>query len=344
MSTPSSRLRSRLLKAAVRDNAELIAGSLPAPLRPARRLLLLWLRRACTMALPLAALIASVSLAGRSADQAPPQAAGQADDARMAIAALDQADVPPVPVPPRAVAADALALPVRRVVVDPGHGGADAGASGAGGLVEKDVALDIALRVRQLLAERHVDVVLTRTADTTLSLKERAAAANAARGDIFVSIHLNAFEPAPARGVETYYLGAGEGPATDAIAALENAHSGYSLADMRALLDTIYADARRDQSRRLAGAVQRALVTRLRTGDRGLADRGVKTAPFLVLVATDMPAILAEVSFLSNAAEAERLATPAHRQTIAEALASGIRAFIDQTHTYRGERKDRRES
>ncbi len=113
---------------------------------------------------------------------------------------------------------------------------------------------------------------------------------------------------------------------------------------MRALLDRIYADARRDESVRLAHTVQRRLVRRLQAVEPAITDRGVKTAPFIVLVATDMPAILAEVSCLSNTAEAERLTTAAWRQTIAESLTSGIQAFIDEKNTPPAGRKDHRES
>jgi N-acetylmuramoyl-L-alanine amidase len=205
------------------------------------------------------------------------------------------------------------------------------------------VTLDLAERARRLLVEKGYQVVMTRTADDSLSLKQRAMTANENRGDIFVSIHLNSFEPASARGIETFYLGPSEHPDHEAVAATENQDSGYSLADMRTLLDGIYADARRDESKRLARSVQDAMLQRLRKSDPALTDRGVKTAPFVVLVATDMPAILAEVSCLSNAREAERLSTEDYRQTIAEALVYGIKDFIDQKPRAVGERKDTNE-
>ena len=242
----------------------------------------------------------------------------------------------------RPLGAQALALGVRRVVLDPGHGGENLGTSSAGGLLEKELTLDLSTRVRQLLVKKGIEVVLTRTDDDTLSLKERAAVANERRGDIFVSIHLNSLQPSTLRGVETYYLGPSERPEHDAIAAKENEDSGYSLADMRTLLDSIYADARREESKRLAESVQDSVVRRLRGVDPQIKDRGVKMAPFIVLVATEMPAILAEVACLSNPAEGERLRTSAYRQTIAEALAAGIQTFIDQKHP--GERKGHRES
>ncbi|MBM3772517.1 MAG: N-acetylmuramoyl-L-alanine amidase [Acidimicrobiia bacterium] len=171
---------------------------------------------------------------------------------------------------------------------------------------------------------------MTRTSDASVSLQERAALANAMHGDVFVSIHLNSLQPASAKGIETYYLGPSDGPEHDAIAAKENQHSGYSLADLRSLLERIYADARRDESRRMAEAVQHSLVRAMQRMDPALTNRGVKMAPFVVLVATDMPAVLAEVACLSNVGEAERLNTPGYRQTLADALAAGIRAFANR--------------
>ena len=225
------------------------------------------------------------------------------------------------------------------MILDAGHGGENLGTASASGLLEKTVTLDLAERARRLLVEQGFEVVLTRAGDDTLSVKQRATTANQKRGDIFVSIHLNSFEPASARGIETFYLGPSEHPEHDAVAATENQNSGYSLADMRRLLDGIYVDARRDESKRLAQSVQDAVMGRMRQIDPAMDDRGVKTAPFVVLVATDMPAILAEVSCLSDPGEAERLGTAAHRQTIAEALVGGIQAFsTQQTHSV-GKRK-----
>lgn len=337
-STPLTlkRLKAQALRAAVQENADVMGGRLPAPLRPRRPVLRACVRRGWLLALPLCVLLASAT-ADRSAE---------ADGAIVSVEppgeAANAAHVAPVIAMP--LNHGALALRVQRVVLDAGHGGTDTGARSDSGLLEKDVTLDLSGRVRRLLVARGIDVVMTRSGDETLSLKQRAARANASRGDIFVSIHVNVLAPATARGIETYYLGPGEQPAHDEVAALENQHSGYSLADMRALLDRIYADARRDESVRLAHTVQRRLVRRLRAVEPAITDRGVKTAPFIVLVATDMPAILAEVSCLSNAAEAERLATPAWRQTIAESLTSGIQAFIDEKNTPASERKDHRES
>jgi N-acetylmuramoyl-L-alanine amidase len=229
----------------------------------------------------------------------------------------------------RALPPGVLALPVHRVIIDAGHGGDNLGASSAGGLKEKDLTLDIAERAQHLMVSRGFDAVLTRATDETLSLQQRAAIANSHRGDIFVSIHVNALEPPSARGIETYYLGPSSGRELDAIATAENQHSGYTLSDLRSLLERIFTDAKRNESRRLANSVQQALVRTMRKTETGLTDRGVKMAPFVVLVATDMPAILAEVSCLSNADEAKRLSTADYRQAIAEALVSGVRTFAE---------------
>ena len=342
-SNDSARLKAKMLRAAVQDNADTIADRVPTALRPARRFLALCLYRVRVLLLP-ASIAASMFVAHWSLAAEPVVLPAPSN-----VPASGPAVEPASPSPPdmslltRPLPPSALALGVRRVVLDAGHGGAHQGTASTSGLLEKEITLDLAERARKLLIGRGFDVVLTRTADETLSLKERATTANQQRGDIFVSIHLNSFARTTARGVETFYLGPGEHPDHDAMAAAENQHSGYSLADMRTLLDGIYVDARRDESKRLAQSVQRAMMQRLGKSDPELEDRGVKTAPFVVLVATEMPAILAEVSCLSNPDEAERLGTTAHRQAIAEALVSGIRSFTDHKTQLAGQRKDSNE-
>jgi N-acetylmuramoyl-L-alanine amidase len=220
-----------------------------------------------------------------------------------------------------------LPLRVRRVVLDPGHGGANRGTS-ANGLSEKEITLDIARRLRQLLRERDIEVTLTREADRTLDLDDRVRLANEFRGDLFLSIHVNWLETRE-RGIETFYLGTTDDPQLNALASQENRDSGYSLTDFRKLLEGIYADVRGDESRRLAEAVHRELYGELRTVSPGLVNRGVKTAPFVVLIGTEMPAILAEVSCLSNELEVEFLRQPAYRQRIAAALSRGVLGYAE---------------
>lgn len=326
-------LKSQLLSDAVADNVSTIRGELPPAIRPLRRQVVLWGPRASAVAVSVGVVLALAGVARRP--QPPPTDDGQTGRARAGagdIAARADSSVTGIddarlarPVDP-----GVLELGVRRVVLDAGHGGDNQGTASAGGLREKDLTLDIAERTRDALIAHGFEVVMTRTSDASMSLQQRAARANAKDGDIFVSIHLNALQPATAKGIETYYLGPSDSPEHDAIAAAENQDSGYSLSDMRSLLERIFADARRDESRRLAEAVQLTLVRTMRRVDPELTNRGVKMAPFVVLVATEMPAILAEVACLSNAGEAERLNTPGYRQTLAEALAAGIRAFASR--------------
>jgi N-acetylmuramoyl-L-alanine amidase len=336
----SAQLKSQLLRDAVQENTDMIAGRLPAALRPARRLVTDWTPRVWLLPVPFS-IVVGLALVGQRATAAVQSVTIQT----ASIAAVPTpaplaeeltASAPDVSVLARPFRSRALGLGVRRIVLDPGHGGDNLGTASASGLQEKDVTLDLVDRARKLLLQQGFEVVLTRTTDGTLSLKERATIAKQHRGDIFVSVHLNSLEPASVRGIETFYLGPSENPEHETIAAAENENSGYSLADMRTLLDGIYVDARRDESKRLARSVQDAVLGRLKKSDPAMRDRGVKTAPFVVLVATDMPAILAEVSCLSNAAEAERLGTNDYRQTIAEALVTGIRSFADQHPTTLG--------
>jgi N-acetylmuramoyl-L-alanine amidase len=227
----------------------------------------------------------------------------------------------------QAVLAESLPLAVRTVVVDAGHGGRDGGTSVAFGLLEKDITRDIAHRLADRLRGRGLNVVMTRETDTWVSLKHRADMANAVRADLFVSIHVNWLPDAEARGVETYYLGPTNDPLLKEIAARENADSGFAMADAKQLLEGIYADVRQNESRRLAERIQWSLFRALQADNPDIVSRGVMTAPFVVLVATDMPAVLVEVACLSNEREARLLATPRYRQSIAEALESGIAAF-----------------
>ena len=211
------------------------------------------------------------------------------------------------------VSASAFPLSVRRVVLDAGHGGTDPGASSISNVSEKEITLDIEKRLSTLLRQNGFEVVATRDNDRLIPLRERARLANGSHSDIFVSIHVNSIPHPNNHGVETYYLGPTNDPTLTQLAATENLTSGYALADLRKLLDGVYADVRRDESQRLATAVQHQLFSGLRGVDPGLENWGVKRAPFIVLVATEMPAILAEVGCLSNEREAEMLRSGAYR-------------------------------
>ncbi|HKO02650.1 MAG TPA: N-acetylmuramoyl-L-alanine amidase [Thermoanaerobaculia bacterium] len=226
------------------------------------------------------------------------------------------------------VKAAAFPLAVRRVILDAGHGGKDAGALSSSNLSEKEITLDIERRLQALLKQQGFEVVATRNDDRMIPLRERARLANSSEGDIFVSIHVNSLRThINSHGIETYYLGPTKDPLLTQLAAEENGTSGYSIADLRKLLDRVYADVRRDESHRLASAVQQQLFANLQTIDPGLENWGVKRAPFIVLVATDMPAVLAEVGCLSNEREAVMLKNPQYRQQIAQALFRGISEY-----------------
>lgn len=218
-------------------------------------------------------------------------------------------------------------LSVRTVVLDPGHGGNDnPGTMATSGLAEKDLTLDIARRLRALLGRAGYRVLMTRDGDGTVTLDERTRFANDSRADIFVSIHVNWLGESR-RGIETFFLGPTEDPYLTHLASRENRDSGYSLAALKQILEGVYANLRQEESRKLAEAVHKKLYAHLREVAPGTVDRGVKTAPFVVLVGTEMPAILAEVSALSSREEAGLLELPAYREYIALALFSGISSY-----------------
>lgn len=318
------RVRRRLLEEAVADNVDTMRGLPPRAIRSSQRLSRIWVKRAPFLLLPLT-LAASTYIASNGSATVEPLRIARATIIPPRLTKLRP--TPKVEQPLQRVATAALQLSVRRVILDSGHGGNDAGATSAG-LAEKDVTLDISRRLRQMLEVNGFEVIVTRPEDRTLALRDRALIANDSHGDIFVSIHVNSIvKHTSSYGVETYYLGPTNDPSLTKLAAAENSGSGYSMADLRKLLDGVYADARRDESHELADTVQRHLYGQLRNADSGLANWGVKRAPFVVLVATDMPAILAEVGCLSNQREATMLGEPLYRQRIAEALFHGIRAY-----------------
>jgi N-acetylmuramoyl-L-alanine amidase len=223
----------------------------------------------------------------------------------------------------------AFPLSVKRIVIDPGHGGKQHGAISESGVSEKDITLDIALRLRRLMGDGPFEVMMTRQSDETLSLEKRVAFANANNADLFVSIHVNWMEPREIRPLETYYVGATNDPAVIKLASLENRDSGYSLADYRRLLEKIYLDTRRDESHRLAKTLNTELYQSLSQINPELENRGVKMAPFAVLVGTEMPAVLAEVSCLSNEDDVKLLTNADYREKIAQALLRGIRSYAN---------------
>ena len=249
-----------------------------------------------------------------------------ATDAASSVGDRESAPGARLPTPHRLGRA-VLPLSVKRIVLDPGHGGMQGGATSDSGVAEKEVTLDVALRLRRLLQDASFEVLMTRETDATLSLERRTAFANANHADLFVSIHVNWIPVRQVRPLETYFAGPTDDPRVLRLATAENRDSGYSLAAYRSLVDKIYFDARRDESHALAKSLNEALYRSLSEVNPGLENRGVKTAPFAVLIGTEMPAILVEVSCLSNDADVDLLTKADYRDRIAAALLKGIRSY-----------------
>ena len=223
----------------------------------------------------------------------------------------------------------ALGLKIGRIVIDPGHGGHDTGTIGAHGLQEKDVVLDVGLRLGDLLATRlGSEVVYTREDDTFIPLESRTAMANRQRADLFVSIHANASADPDARGVETYYLNFTSSPSALEVAARENAASQKSIHELQDLVKKIALKDKIEESREFATDVQQALHLGLGSKSPAIRARGVKKAPFVVLIGAIMPSILAEISFVSNPSDEHNLQRAAWRQQIAESLYRGIARYV----------------
>jgi N-acetylmuramoyl-L-alanine amidase len=223
----------------------------------------------------------------------------------------------------------ALGLKIGKIVIDPGHGGHDTGTIGPRGLLEKDLVLDVSRRLAKLLdARMGADVLLTRSDDTFVPLETRTAIANQEQADLFVSVHANSSRDADARGVETYYLNFTSSPDALEVAARENAVSEKSIHELQDLVKKIALKEKIEESHEFAANVQQALHSSLAAKSSSIRDRGVKKAPFIVLIGANMPSILAEISFVSNPTDERKLRTPEYRQKIAESLYKGISKYV----------------
>ncbi len=283
------RVKRRMLREAVAENVEVIRGMPPRGLRPLDRRLRFFMQRV-PLLLILITLGGSAYMLSTKAELVQPAIGKPVFEAGVLRPQNAGPTLETTSTSIERVTAAAFPLAVRRVVLDAGHGGTDPGAT-APEIAEKEITLDIGQRLRRLLERAGFEVIVTRDADRTIALRDRARLANDSRSDIFVSIHVNALMThVESRGIETYYLGATSDPSLTQLAAEENRVSGYSLADMRKLLDGVYADARRDESQRACGGRADNAFHDPQTNDPGLENWGVKRAPFLVLVATDMPA------------------------------------------------------
>jgi N-acetylmuramoyl-L-alanine amidase len=254
---------------------------------------------------------------------------------RSAGAAPDTADLRPETREARPTAAGdrslirALGLKIGKIVIDAGHGGHDTGTIGPNGLLEKDVVLDVAKRLGRLLETRlGAEVIYTRQDDTFIPLETRTAIANRERADLFISIHANSSRDSDARGVETYYLNFTSSPEALEVAARENAVSEKSIHELQDLVKKITLKDKIDESREFAGDVQESLYGGLALNSAGIRNRGIKKAPFIVLIGANMPSILAEISFVSNPTDERKLETSEHRQRIAESLYRGVSKYV----------------
>ena len=229
----------------------------------------------------------------------------------------------------------ALGLKIGRIVIDPGHGGRDTGTIGPHGLMEKDVCLDVALRLGKLIEEKlpGAEVVYTRKDDTYVSLEERTAIANQAHADLFISIHANSSNDPQARGIETYYLNFATSTESMEVATRENATSEESLHNLQDLIQKIARNEKIEESKELAGDIQDTLSQRLQLVSHRERNRGVKKAPFVVLIGANMPSVLSEISFVSNPSDERLLRKAAQRQRIADGLYRGISSYLENLNS-----------
>ncbi|MCL4475586.1 MAG: N-acetylmuramoyl-L-alanine amidase [Nitrospirae bacterium] len=222
-------------------------------------------------------------------------------------------------------------LAVKTIMIDPGHGGADSGTVGKLGTREKDITLDIAKRLKERLKKQgYSNVLLTREEDITLPLNKRVELANSGRADLFISIHLNYLPSKPINIIETYYFGPSSDAKTLKLAEQENAGSHYGLSDFKEIIEKIGETVKLQESRELAGSIQQHLFVNSLKQNGNVQDFGVKRAPFVVLLGVNVPAVLAEVSCLSNREEEVELNTESHRENIARYLEAGILHYLSK--------------
>jgi N-acetylmuramoyl-L-alanine amidase len=250
----------------------------------------------------------------------------------------DLVQPPAAPVPTRdgqSTLTRALGLKIGRIVIDAGHGGHDTGTIGPTGLMEKDLCLDVALRLGKIIQQKlpGADIVFTRSDDTFIPLEDRTRIANEAKADLFLSIHANSSPDHEARGIETYYLNMKGSPEAMAVAARENAVSQEGIHDLEEVVKKIARTEKIDESRELAQDVQDSLSKRIQKTVKPVKNRGVRKAPFVVLIGADMPSILTEISFLSNPSDEQLLKKPEYRQRVAEGLYQGVSDYLQSMNS-----------
>lgn len=236
---------------------------------------------------------------------------------------------PPQPAKSGYSMARTLGLGIKTVIIDPGHGGIDPGCLDPSGLKEKDLTLDISLRVKALLkANTKLAVILTRESDIFVPLENRTVVANQKKADLFVSIHVNAFRDKKRRGIESFYLNFSSDPNVNATAARENATTTKTIGQMDKIIRKIVQNSKLIESKELAEQIQLNLVKYLSRQYSDIKNLGTKGGPFWTLIGCEMPSILVEVSHISNAPEAQRLKTEGYRQQVARGIYEGILAYM----------------
>jgi len=230
-----------------------------------------------------------------------------------------------------------LALGVRRIVIDPGHGGKDPGAPGYIKKVwEKDLTLKLAKKLAEKLRDKlNCEVLLTRATDKYISLEERTAIANTKKADLFISLHCNASKSKKLKGFETYFLNLATDDQAIAVAARENATSKKNISDLESILNDLMQNAKIKESSRLATIVQNSIVSNLRKKYSQIKDLGVKQAPFYVLIGARMPAILIETSFISNKTECKRMLTESYQSAVCDSITNGVEQYVKATNPRR---------
>ena len=233
-----------------------------------------------------------------------------------------------------------LDLGVNKIVIDAGHGGTDLGAIGKMGSREKDITLDIAMRLKTHLIENGFwQISMTRQDDSLVALQDRVAFAKQAKADLFISIHVNSLPGDPGNVIETYYFGPSKDKRTLRLAAQENTGSEYGLSDFKAIVEKLGKTMKLQESRELAKSIQTKLFQNSIKWNRSIKNNGVKRAPFVVLLGLDVPSVLAEVSCMSNAQEERDLNSVTHRENVAEYLADGIFDYLNKRRLQNGSRR-----
>jgi N-acetylmuramoyl-L-alanine amidase len=233
-----------------------------------------------------------------------------------------------------------LDLRVNKIVIDAGHGGKDSGTVGKMGSREKDITLDLAMRLKaHLLENGFSQISMTRQGDSFVALQDRVAFAKQAKADLFISIHVNSLPGIPGDVIETYYFGPSKDENTRKLAAQENSGSEYGLSDFKAIVDKLGRTMKLQESRELAKSIQTNLFLNSIKQNRSVQNNGVKRAPFVVLLGLDVPSVLAEVSCMSNAQEEQDLNSLTHRENVAGYLADGILDYLDKRRLQNGSRR-----